>query len=57
MNISQALEYLKNHRFQVTQKDNIYFLFDIDDSNAQMEIYNEKEIIAHAEQLQEEFSS
>ena len=55
-NIEEALKYLQDHRFQITQKDNIYFLFDIDDSNAQLEIYNQKELIALAEQLKEEFS-
>ena len=54
--IDEAIKYLQDHRYQITQKDNIYFLFDIDDSNAQLEIYNEKELIAHAEQLKEEFS-
>ena len=56
MNIDEAIKYLKDHRYQITQKDNIYFLFDIDNSNAQLEIYNEKELIALAEQQKEEFS-
>ena len=56
MNIHEALAYLKDHRYEITQKDFIYFLNDIDDSNSQLEAYNEKELIALAEQLKEEFS-
>ncbi len=57
MNIQQAIDYLKNHRYEISNKDNIYFLNDIDDSNSQLEVYNQKELIALAERLQEEFSS
>ena len=57
MNIHEALAYLKNHRYEISLKDNIYFLNDIDDSNSQLEVYNQKELIALAEQLQEEFSN
>ena len=57
MNIQQAIDYLKNHRYEISNKDNIYFLNDIDDSNSQLEVYNQKELIALAESLQEEFSS
>lgn len=57
MNIHQALAYLKNHRYEISLKDNIYFLNDIDDSNSQLEVYNQKELVALAESLQEEFSS
>ncbi len=57
MNIHEAVNYLTEHRFEISIKDNIYFLNDIDDSNSQLEVYNKKELIALAEQLQEEFSS
>ena len=56
MNIEQAIKYLQDHRYEITQKDYIYFLNDIDDSISQLEAYNEKELIALAEQLKEEFS-
>jgi len=56
MDIEQAIKYLQDHRYQITQKDYIYFVFDIDDLNAQLQFYNEKQLIAHAEQLKEEFS-
>ena len=56
MNIDQAVKYLQDHRYEITQKDCVYILNDIDDSNSQAEIYNEKELIALAENLKEEFS-
>ena len=56
MNIEQAVKYLQDHRYEITQKDCVYILNDIDDSNSQPEIYNKKELIALAENLKEEFS-
>jgi len=55
LNIEQAVKYLQDHRYEITQKDCVYILNDIDDANAQLEIYNEKELIALAEQMKEEF--
>lgn len=54
-NIKEAISYLQDHRYEITQKENVYFLNDIDDSFSQIETYNKKELIALAEQIQEEF--
>jgi len=55
LNIDEAVKYLQDHRYEIIQKDSIYILNDIDDSKSGIEIYNEKELIALAEQLKEEF--
>ena len=55
MNIGQAIKYLQDHRYEITQKDCVYLFNDIDDSFSGIEIYNEKELIALAEQIKEEF--
>lgn len=56
MNIEQAISFLKDKRYEITQKENIYFLNDIDDSNSQLEAYNEKELIELARQIKGELN-
>ena len=56
MNIEQAVKYLQDHRYEITQKDCVYLFNDIDDADSGIEIYNEKKLIKLAEQIKEEFN-
>lgn len=55
MNIDQAVKYLRKWRYEIEIKNPNTFLFnDIDDSNSTLEVYDQKELIALAEQLKDE---
>lgn len=53
MNIEQAVKYLQENRYEITQKDCVYLFNDIDDSFSGIEVYNEKELIELAEQIKD----
>lgn len=56
MNIEQAVKYLQDHRYEITQKDCVFLFNDIDDADSGIEVYNEKELIELSENIKGEFS-